>query len=248
MLKPVKTEEKSLIKYQPSLIWDARIHMPSFAICYSSTEFCASIWSCSFPIKQLCSPSSYQNYCIILYCCIFQSLFELLWGCSSPAISEKNTQIQLFYSIWTSPTYLQVFGLFSASMTPLCRVLFHWGEKWIFYLSNKQDPPHWFCNVTFSVSALDPGSGPCWTEFWLLRTSVSAGLQIMAVMWQTARQMLSSKGNDKPYGGMSSAEASQELDKPNGTAVARLGTLCIYQAHLDPWHTLLAKYLDPTFN
>lgn len=89
MLKPVKTEEKSLIKHQPSLIWDARIHMPSFAICYSSTEFCASIWSCSFPIKQLCSPSSYQNYCIILYCCIFQSLFELLWGCSSPAISEK---------------------------------------------------------------------------------------------------------------------------------------------------------------
>lgn len=59
--------------------------------------------------------------------------------------------------------------------------------------------------------------------------------------------MLSSVDNNGPDGGMPSAEASQGLDKPSEMVVTWLGVLFIYWAHLDPQHTLLAKYLDQTF-
>lgn len=150
--------------------------MPSFAICYSSTEFCTSIWCCSFPIKQLHSTLSYRKHCILLHCSVSQSLFNILWGRNSGYLRK---QIQLFYCIWTSPIYLQ--GFFSTSMTPVHSGLFHKGEKWNFYFNNNFlltdviKSPSWFWQY--------PVFGLCWTDFWFFKVSVSARLQIMVAMW-----------------------------------------------------------------
>lgn len=161
MLKLVKAEHKSLVNYQPGFVWGACICMPSFAICYSSTEFCTSIWCCSFPIKQLHSILSYWKY-RILHCCVFQSLFDILVRIQLGLFEKNGTNSVVLLNMSFSNLSA---GICSTSMALTHSGLFHKGEKWNFCFTNNFLPtdvimlPSWFwLNILSLDSALVPQS------------------------------------------------------------------------------------------